>query len=224
MSKNPKDKRNPKGKYVYVVFDSANDDIAASYRNQGDALAAAKRWNKHHHGPADRYRIKVVSARRNPDTGAAMYEEFHGEPASTVTEYAETEEYPDDLAQLGVLAELKFKTPSGYDVTLTFDGDAPHLASTPDGRQMYFVGGDQAVDLDSIHMGGKWERPAMILGELYELTYRTAKEFHSFKLTDYFHKLGEETGDTPTLAYDATNGRLSIEGGKYQVKDVGICN
>lgn len=70
----------------------------------------------------------------------------------------------------------------------------------------------------------KWKRDRMILGVLYELTYRTEKNFDHFKLTEYFHKLGEETKQKPMLEYDTLNDHLSVAGGQYHVKDVGIVN
>jgi hypothetical protein len=185
------------------------------------ALAAARRKGLFMPGEGD----PGATIHPNPETADEMFEDFHGEPPTTVTEYTETEQYPEDLAQLGTLIELKVHTLSDLDATLSFDGDAPQLASTPDGRQLYIVGGDQALDLDKLKMGSaKWLRDQMVIGGLYELTYRTAKGFHNFKLSDYFHKLGEETGVTPTLTYDRINALQHIEGGQYQVKDVGIVN
>lgn len=162
----------------------------------------------------------------NPESSAAtLYETFHGEPSDETIEYREEEHYPDDLAELGTLVELKVKTVTGLDATLQFEGNAPKLSSTPDGKQFYFLGGDQSIDLDKLKLGSaKWLRDSMVLGDLYELTYRAAKEFHNFKMNDYFHKLGEESGDLPTLTYDTINKRLAIVGGKYRTTNLGIEN
>lgn len=91
------------------------------------------------------------------------------------------------------------------------------LCSNEDGNQLYFMGGDQSLNLKSIHMDGKWERDSMVIGVLYEVTYRTEKKFDKFKLTDYYHKLGEETGEEPTLRYDKLNERLYVDGGQYRI-------
>jgi hypothetical protein len=91
------------------------------------------------------------------------------------------------------------------------------LCSNEDGTQLYFVGGDQGLDLKSIHMDGDWERDSMVIGCLYELTYHTEKKFDKFKPTSYFHKLGEDTGDQPMLLYDRMNQRLSVSGGQYKI-------
>lgn len=92
------------------------------------------------------------------------------------------------------------------------------LCSNEDGTQLYFVGGDQSINLKSIHMDGRWERDSMVLGVIYEVTYRTEKKFDKFKLTDYYHRLGEETKEEPTLRYDKLNEKLYIDGGQYKIK------
>jgi hypothetical protein len=58
----------------------------------------------------------------------------------------------------------------------------------------------------------------MLIGEAVEITYRDKKKFHSFKLTDYYHKLGEETRIKPTLAYDSLSKKLEIIGGQYRIE------
>ncbi|MDA4120391.1 MAG: hypothetical protein OK436_07365, partial [Thaumarchaeota archaeon] len=92
------------------------------------------------------------------------------------------------------------------------------LCSNEDGNQLYLLGGDQSLDLSSIHMDGDWERDSMVIGVVCEVTYRTEKEFDKFQLTDYYHRLGEETGDEPMLRYDRMNEKLYIDGGKYRIE------
>jgi len=188
-----------------------------------DRLTKVHEWIRSNYPLVGKIPHVVKSKRRNPDTSAEMFEDFHGEPPSTVTEFNETEHYSDDLAKLGTLVELKVRTITGLEATLGFNGSAPELASTPDGRQLYFLGGDQSLDLDKLKMGGaKWERDFMVIGDLDELTYRTAKGFDHFKLSDYYHKLGEESGHMPTLIYDRMNQRLQVAGGRYHNEKSGI--
>lgn len=92
------------------------------------------------------------------------------------------------------------------------------LCSNEDGTQLYFLGGDQSLDLSKIHMDGDWEKDSMIIGVVCEVSYRTEKSFDKFVLTDYFHRLGEETGDEPMLIYDRMNEKLSVSGGKYRIE------
>lgn len=201
----PKDQRAGTGGFStseYAVFSTA---------------AAAKKWVREY----------IAGRTQNPETSSASsaYEEFHGAPPTSISEIREDEIYSDDTWKCGALVELKVATVNGLDATITFDGDAPSLAANADGTQLYFLGGDQALDLSSLKLDGKkWLREHMVIGVLYELTYRTEKGFHNFKLTDYYHQLGEETGVQPMLNYDTLNSRLSVVGGQYHITARGIEN
>ena len=152
-----------------------------------------------------------------------LYTDFHGEPPSRHLEIATEVEEPVHLAELGTLVSLKVATPTKLEVTLGFEEDPPYLASSADGRQLYIEGGNQQVDLSGLKMSGKeWERPNMMLGDLIETTYRTAKKFDKFKTIDYYHANGEESGIPPQLVYDPVNKLLTVVGGKYKVKPEGI--
>jgi hypothetical protein len=121
--------------------------------------------------------------------------------------------------------ELKVATVTQLDATISFarDKKAPELCSSEDGRQLYIEGGNQEVPLKSLKMDGpKFEKDSMVLGILTEVTYHTSKGFHKFRPTDYYHRLGEESGLQPTLLYDPRNKLLSISGGAYRVEDIGI--
>lgn len=172
--------------------------------------------------------------RRNPEAEAdRMYESFHGRPADQTIEVEEEFHEHDHLATLGVFVNLICHTLSGYEVVIglseaesakqdfdeeSADPDTIFLASNEEGTQLYLVGGDQEVDLDRIHMGGKWKHDDMILGELVELTYRTRKKFDKFKLTDYYHEVGEDSGERAMLRYEPRSKHLYVSGGKYQIK------
>jgi hypothetical protein len=174
------------------------------------------------------------SSRRNPDdsgSAAELYEQFHGEPSDGETVYEETIETPDSFVELGDLIELKVATLHGKDVTISapdpdrFDlHEIVKLASSPSGDQLYFIGGDQGIQLDKLGFKGDEVKPHMVIGVLYELTYRTRKGFDKFKLTDYYHAAGEDTGNQPMLNYDEVNNLMTVVGGEYRVKDVGIVN
>jgi hypothetical protein len=163
----------------------------------------------------------------NPESSAAqLYEDFHGRPPEKITEVVTERHEHEWLTQLGALVELKVATVTSLDATIGFNAkEAPDLCSSEDGRQLYIEGGDQELDLGALKMSGdKWLKDSMVIGVLYELTYQTEKGFHKFKLTEYYHKLGEETGVQPTLIYDPNNQSLTISGGQYQIKPEGIVN
>ncbi len=165
--------------------------------------------------------------RRNPESGAAaMYETFHQRAPERVEEYEENFHYHGWLAELGEMQEIKvaliYLDPP-KEAVIRFD-PGTKLGCSEDGRQLYLVGGDQSVDLKSLGFGKEWVRDYMLLGVLHELTYRTKKGFDKFKTIDYYHELGEDSGDLPVLAYDNLNQQLMVVGGKYVVKYEGIVN
>jgi len=164
-----------------------------------------------------------------------MYEAFHGKPPEGETIVQEEIHEHEHLATLGVLVNYRVATLSGFDSLIgveeadaakqdydetAADRDTVFLAANEDGTQLYFKGGDQSLPLERFKMGEStdWFRDDMIVGILYEVTYRTKKKFDKFQLTDYYHELGEETGDQPMLRYDPHSPHLYVSGGKYKIK------
>lgn len=154
-----------------------------------------------------------------------LYETFHGRPSEETIVVTEEVEERSSLAGLGKLIELEVITLSGFEVEIEFDTHRPMLASSPDGKQLYIMGGDQQLDLEQLEMDGpEWLKDLMVIGILTQVTYETQKAFHQFQLIDYYHDLGEESGVQPLLVYDTLNRRLSVVGGQYEVKFEGIVN
>lgn len=162
-------------------------------------------------------------------TGPKLYRSFHGKPSRKITTVKQTYLVRDDYAKLGNLQSIKVALLNGKRIEIEFPDkeahDAVMLCSSPDGKQLYFIGGDQSIDLRQIGMAsGKWFRDLMVLGVAEEVTYRTRKGFDSFQLIDYYHGLGEDTGEKPYLLYDTINRELMVAGGQYKVKPEGIVN
>lgn len=169
--------------------------------------------------------------RKNPDDASAeLYEEFHGKPSEQLTEYVYEEHEHDSLAQLGELISVTVLTTTGYEAKIdapSIDGpvnDVVQLCSSEDRRQLYFVGGNQAIDVDALGFGDSDIKDLMVIGVLTQVEYCTKKKFHKFKPVDYYHELGEETGQQPILLYDPISQLMKVAGGAYEVKDVGIVN
>lgn len=195
-------------------------------------LAAGSVWEI---TPADKQVGRGInpSMRRNPSGGSmreadSLYESFHGKAPTRTTRIITKTKARTDYAELGPLVELKIHLLTGEKHKLNFppDGrDAIMLCSDPSGQQLYFIGGNQEVDLREIGMSGSpWEKDQMVLGVLEMVTYRTEKGFDNFQLTDYYHELGEESGMQPLLVYDNLNQLLSVAGGQYEVRPEGIVN
>lgn len=176
--------------------------------------------------------------RKNPEAAAAdLFEVFHGKPATHVEEVVEEVHEHDWLAPLGDLMRLRVDTESGYRTDIVFKRTGTSrvtLSSSEDGTTMYFVGGDQSVDLDELHMGGdKWRKDLMIIGRLKEFDYFTEKGFDKFIPTIYFHKVREGlTADgtrhtivadkEPIVLYDLRSQLLQLAGGQYSVREEGV--
>jgi hypothetical protein len=196
-------------------------------------------------GPAGplvaRYLTNPKRGKRNPENDAEkMYELFHGKPADNVVDY-ETPEHTHfvlwcvgDLACLRVTTiygekkELgvapippgdKYPDPSALPITQRIV-----VAANEDGTQLFFVSGDQSLDLKSLGMTKADERDNMLIGVLTAIVYQTRKGFDEFELTNYTHKLGEETGMQPVLIYHPRSETMEVSGGQYRLKAPGIIN
>lgn len=164
-----------------------------------------------------------LTRRKNSTSEAAaeMYEAFHGKPPASAKTYRREIEYQDKLAELGKLLRLDVECPGG-DVELDFTGPVK-LCCEPSGKQLYIIGGNQAIDLETLPMGAAdIEKDHVTLGPCTFVVYMTAKGFHDFEPTEYGHEFGEEGGELPTLNYDRMNRLLYLTGGSYRVKPEGI--
>lgn len=171
-------------------------------------------------------RKKSHRRRRNSEGGmeaaAAQFERFHGKEPGKVVEYLEELRYPDKFAELGRLVELRiYLNDDNPDFALTRFGST-QVVSTPDGSNIYFLGGDQAIDLAALDIAS--DKDYVELGPCTYISYYTIKGFHDFQPTTYWHQFGEEDGIFPTLVYDRLNKRLCLQSGNYRVRPEGIVN
>lgn len=152
----------------------------------------------------------------NP-SAAALHERFTGAEGKWLTIHDEPHMPAGDYAQLGELLALYFKPRNGGQVQqITFSkGSLPLVVAAESARQIYFVGGNQA--LSSFATGE--------LGECRRIDYKQRKEHVPDPDADEWrHAFGEESGVRPVLSYDARNKRLLLEGGEYRIESAGIIN
>ena len=184
---------------------------------------------------------KGKKSRRNPDAAAErMYELFHGKRAENTVEY-ETPEHKHlvlwcvgDLCCLHILTIYgekkdlgvapipkgdKYPDPSALPIS-----ERIVVAANEEGTQLYFESGDQSLDLKSLGMTKADIRDNMTIGVLRGIVYQTRKGFDEFELTNYTHKLGEETGMQPVLIYHPRSETMEVSGGQYRLKRPGIIN
>jgi hypothetical protein len=166
-------------------------------------------------------------ARRNPgatDAAARMYETFHGAEPKEILELQESDAARHTYTALGDLQELIIDAPAGK-VKIGFGGgDGVKVATAPSGRQLYLLGGNQNLDAQLERFGSDFSKDFVELGAAVQITYRARKSMDQFDLVDYWHKLGEETGEPPFAFYDRLKRRIFLAGGRYRVEAPGIIN
>lgn len=158
---------------------------------------------------------------------AKLYEEFHGEPPHEILTIMQRESRKN-FTGLGKLVSLDLDAWGIVDFSAD---DGVIVASDPEGKQIYFLGGNQDLDeaIQYLKVPGA-EKDFVNLGEVMEITYTTKKGFDGFEEIDYYHKFGEEdeaAGEPvrrPTLMFARLLRRMYLVGGGYQIKPEGITN
>ncbi len=165
--------------------------------------------------------LKKHHSRQNPDQlaeAARLSTRFHGRAPDRVIKIRELVD-DEDFAKLGDLVKLVI----GDKVEIRWDeGERPMLASDPNGRQLYVIGGDQDVRPQFRQLGVRGDKDYVDLGECTQVEYLTKKGFDKFEPIVYYHKLGEKGGTPPRLMFDCKKNRLYFVGGSYRVKPEGI--
>jgi hypothetical protein len=151
--------------------------------------------------------------RGNPGKGKQktrrLYETFSGKQARRENSVTAPTGTPANVAKLGTL----------------------RLIETADGRKWKFRGaGAPILAADHRHklhvVGGAYRMnpTGAECGEIVRVEYETDKP-HLGQTTPaiYFHELGEETGERPTLRIDG-DGLMHIDGGAYTIEADGIHN
>lgn len=175
--------------------------------------------------------------RHNPDSqaeaiqaAAEMNEAFHGRPANKVVTVEQDEYDRPVLSDLGRLRELAVRIGThaarryaGAKTVLPFYGTTTRVTCDPGGTNLYFVGGDQTLDLASVGLEDTG-KDVVVIGTCTDIVYSTRKGFHGFEKVDYTHRFGEDGGTPPTLAYSTLNRRFILQGGSYTVRPEGIVN
>jgi len=157
------------------------------------------------------------------EQAAQLWREFHGAEPHGTTTTTERRIESATLTDLGRLAELTVRIRPGETARLKF-GPAVRLAATPDGGQLYIVGGDQRLDLRKLGLADALPKDHVLVGEALAVTYATTKTYDGDAPAEYIHRFGEEGGERPALAYDTRSQRLYLVGGTYTVRKEGVTN
>lgn len=210
------------GSWVATVFHEKYGNLFASGKTKEDARAKLKERVTHAEASKSHRNPKRATPRRrrkdriNPDEtkqAVKLFQSFHGKDPKDIVEKHVSAAVRKDYAALGDLSYLKVVTPLGQAAQFNFDDDGVKLASSPDGKQLYCIGGNQnlgqCLDKDSM------EKDFIDLGEAVEVQYLARKIHGNFEPIKYFHKFGEVTGARPHLAYDKLKRQIFFIGGEY---------
>jgi hypothetical protein len=179
-------------------------------------------------GANPKRRVQTSARRRNPDAeqrAAELYEKFHGKSPTEIVELQESDAARHVYTSLGKLVELQIHPArGGKTLAANFNGDSVTLASTPNGRQLYLLGGNQNLNGMLEKFAADPSKDLVDLGEAHAVVYRAAKAQSGFKPGDFIHEFGEESGVRPQAFYDRLKQRVFLMGGDYRVEAPGIIN
>lgn len=142
---------------------------------------------------------------------------FQGHANGEMRKVLESDFTPANKYRLGYLVQIKVKN-GRETTTINFDGESYLSADAK--NNLYIVGKDSR--LEDVRLPKKGQ--LLYLGELVQIDYVTAKKhIEAGKTIRFYHKLGEATKEFPNVFIDH-DGFLLIQGGNYDIWDVGIVN
>jgi hypothetical protein len=154
--------------------------------------------------------------RKNPgdmQEAVKLFQSFHGRNPKEIVDRHVSAAVRLEYTTLGDLEYLRCITPLGKTVEFNFEGDGVKLASSPDGKQLYCIGGNQ--DLRSCLDDASLEKDFIDLGECTEVQYLARKIHGKFQPVSYYHEFGEDTGERPQLMWDKLKKQVFFIGGNY---------
>ncbi len=172
-------------------------------------------------GEGSQHRRRPPHRRRNQADGGdlrqavSLFETFHGRNAEEIAEKQESAKMRLEYTSLGDLDYLIVQPEGKKAVQINFEGDGVKLASAPNGRQLYAIGGNQNLSSLLEKFTDDPEKDFIDLGEGIEVEYTARKIHNNFEPTEWFHKFGEKNGALPRLMYDKLKRRVFFVGGEY---------
>lgn len=161
-----------------------------------------------------------------------LFKSFSGRDAKEILEKQQSAAMRMDYAALGDLVALGIgecplkgaRLVTGWEKCphIGFQRDGVKLASSPEGRQLYLIGGSQDISsqLDS------WDaidtsKDFIDLGDCTFVVYDARKVHDGFRPTQWVHQFGEDTGALPRLMFDTLKKTLFLIGGEYFIDTKG---
>lgn len=136
---------------------------------------------------------KKTARKRNPDgleQGKQLFKDFWGKDPEGMREMALKTEVAKDYVYLGDLYGGKFLQDDGRLLDVKFGADKIKLASSPDGRQLYCIGGNQDMSGVAKEIGADSSKDLVSLGRWHTVVYLAAKSMTNFEVTEWTHDFG----------------------------------
>ena len=173
-----------------------------------------------------RRRAPLARRRRNQSEGGelrqavSLFGTFHGRDPEEIIEKQRSAAMRLEYTTLGDLEYLIVQPdPDGKAVQINFEGDRVKLASAPNGRQLYLIGGNQSLDRLLEKFTDDPQKDFIDLGEALEVQYDARKIHSNFQPTSWYHAFGKEKqpgdGALPRLMYDKLKKEIFFVGGEY---------
>jgi hypothetical protein len=210
------------------VFDSLQTAIV--HASPSHRKAMDKKWGYHFSVTGKKVMAKKSNSRRrrgdrkfrNPDEtkqSVRLFQGFHGHDPKEIAEKHVSAAVRLDYAAIGDFLYVKTETPLGQKAEFSFQGDGVKLAASPDGKQLYCIGGNQNI-LPLLDARSQ-EKDFIDLGECLEVAYLARKVHGDFRPVEYYHEFGELNGVRPSLMFDKLRKQLFFIGGDYFI-DVNV--
>lgn len=234
--------KNAKGPIEKAIRSAAKlTDKLTSKGPVGDFLKTAKKTGR----SIDRGIGKL--GKKNPAAGAAaMREAWTGRKSNEEIVIKTEEHYHEHVAGLGICCGVVVETIFGKTVAIGLSGyefdaraESPVKSlkgaftiedvnaeetlgtSNEDGTQIFFDGGNMALELGELGFEGPAaQKESIIIGDVTHIAYDEAKVYDGEEEdAQWVHEFSEDTkGPLPMLRYDRINEQLYLDGGVYHIE------
>ena len=169
------------------------DSVVKQHRRVLRAIAAQEKAKKQKAEEKRRRKART----RNPNSeasdlaeGKKLYRGFHGKEPERVRDLAIATEVQKTYVFGGGLAAARFLQDDGHEWKVKFTGDDIKLCSSPQGNQLYCIGGNQDL-LDILNdQGVDTTKDLVSIGRWYCVYYDAAKSVTNFEMTEWEHYFG----------------------------------
>ena len=156
-----------------------------------------------------------------------LFETFHGRSSEEIARKQVSAAMRKDYTALGDLVSIGFDDCGYSEDTLAVKwdkcpridftkADGTMLASSPDGKQLYAIGGNQDVSACLKTFEGVDESKDLIdLGEIAFVVYHARKIHTNYEPTDWCHKFGTAKTTRPRLMFNRLQEQIYFVGGEY---------